>query len=357
MHMTRVLRLVFPVVLAAVLGLPGRAGAVSQDPLDLGAADSVFAVLLQPRLGLDSVATVEVYFFNDVQTVIGASIGLTWNSGKFALDSAVFSPLATSAFSVFRYVDYKGNRDSTNTRRLFQCTGGGFPTGGLAPSAQPKLIVRYFFTFVGWAAGETFCVDQAGFIGASFVDPVSGEYGITWRGQECVNAGLDSDGDGVGDAWDNCANLSNPDQADADRDGIGDICDACTDTDGDGFGNPGYAANTCLLDNCPTVYNPGQEDTDSDGVGDVCDSGCCSGRVGDANGSGGDEPTIGDISTMIDMLFISQSPDVVGCMAEADINQSGGPNPAMADVTIGDISILIDYLFITGPSLGLPNCL
>jgi hypothetical protein len=42
---------------------------------------------------------------------------------------------------------------------------------------------------------------------------------------------------------------------------------------------------------------------------------CCYGRVGDANGSGADEPTI------------------------------------------GDISILIDYLFITGSSLGLPECL
>ena len=27
------------------------------------------------------------------------------------------------------------------------------------------------------------------------------------------------------------------------------------------------------------------------------------------------------------------------------------------DITIGDISTLIDYLFITGPSLGLPDCL
>jgi hypothetical protein len=88
-----------------------------------------------------------------------------------------------------------------------------------------------------------------------------------------------------------------------------------------------------------------------------CDFGCCEGRVGDANGQGGDEPTIGDISVIIDALFISGSPDPISCLAEADINQSGGPDPVYDDITIGDISILIDYLFITGESLGLNDCL
>jgi hypothetical protein len=92
-----------------------------------------------------------------------------------------------------------------------------------------------------------------------------------------------------------------------------------------------------------------------------CDPGinptCCSGRVGDANGTGGDEPTISDISAIIDMLYISGNPAAVACMAEADVNQSGGLVPVKDDVTVGDVSILIDYLFITGTSLGLANCL
>jgi len=67
---------------------------------------------------------------------------------------------------------------------------------------------------------------------------------------------------------------------------------------------------------------------------------CCEDRVGDANLSGDDEPTIGDINTLIDHLYINQNPLL--CWDEGDINQSG-------DITIGDISILIDYIYILGP--------
>jgi hypothetical protein len=83
-------------------------------------------------------------------------------------------------------------------------------------------------------------------------------------------------------------------------------------------------------------------------------SSCCVLRTGDANCSGGDEPTIGDFSTLIDFLFISGNPPC--CIPEADVNQSGGANPTLSSITISDCSYLQDYLFITGPSLGLPNC-
>jgi hypothetical protein len=84
---------------------------------------------------------------------------------------------------------------------------------------------------------------------------------------------------------------------------------------------------------------------------------CCAGRVGDANGDGDDEPTIGDVSVLIDAKFITGSCSGIACTAEGDINQSGGSGPECDDITIGDISMLIDYLFITGSSLGLPDCL
>lgn len=92
-------------------------------------------------------------------------------------------------------------------------------------------------------------------------------------------------------------------------------------------------------------------------VSNALDPDCCMGRVGNANGLGGDEPTIGDVSVMINAKFITGRCDgIIACLAEADVNRSGCSSPTCDDVTISDISILIDYLFITGKSLSLQNC-
>src|SRR6185436_6515957 len=71
---------------------------------------------------------------------------------------------------------------------------------------------------------------------------------------------------------DNCPLAANSNQADTDLDGTGSVSDLCTDTDNDGFWNPGFPANTCPKDNCPLASNPTQADQDVDGFGNVCDN-------------------------------------------------------------------------------------
>ena len=83
-------------------------------------------------------------------------------------------------------------------------------------------------------------------IGLTFSEEVTEEFSFTMI--PVVEDTTDSDGDGVGDALDNCPATPNANQLDRDGDGVGDACD-----------------------NCPSVANPGQEDEDGDGVGDACD--------------------------------------------------------------------------------------
>jgi PKD repeat protein len=90
-------------------------------------------------------------------------------------------------------------------------------------------------------------------------------------------------------------------------------------------------------------------------------TGCCSVRVGNANGEGEypDEVTLADIMLLVDVKFLSSDCSKLACLAEADVNQDGGAEPNCNDhVTLADIMYLVDYLFITGPSAGtLPECL
>ena len=97
----------------------------------------------------------------------------------------------------------------------------------------------------------------------------------------CPPGSLDSDGDGIPDACDNCPVTANRFQEDIDLDGIGDACDNCAATvnpfqdDGDSDG-VGDACDNCIeAANGPLIPDAGdnsQRDTDGDGYGNMCDA-------------------------------------------------------------------------------------
>ncbi len=145
----------------------------------------------------------------------------------------------------------------------------------------------------------------------------------------------DVDADGVGDPCDNCISASNPDQEDYDGDGLGDSCDYCTDTDGDGYGDPGFPLNSCPEDNCPSVYNPDQTDSDFDGIGDSCEYLC-----GDVNND--EIINIFDVTHLITFLYRDGPPPI-------PVVEAGNVNDD-AEVNIFDITYLISFLYLSGPA-------
>ncbi len=72
--------------------------------------------------------------------------------------------------------------------------------------------------------------------------------------------------------------------------------------------------------------------------------GCCIGMTGNADCSASEDPDISDITRLISFLYLQGAP--LCCVAEADVDNSGGGSPAVNDVDISDITYLIAHLYL-----------
>lgn len=150
--------------------------------------------------------------------------------------------------------------------------GLSLPNGGAPPRFHPGIgldrmmqlkfaSMRLLPANASFAAARNFEVQYAttlsrlpftGF-GAAEVAAVRNSWFLVGVGNPDINGDgieetIDSDGDFVPDAIDNCRWKPNTRQEDSDADGIGDVCD-----------------------NCPKHYNRRQTDLDRDDIGDECD--------------------------------------------------------------------------------------
>jgi len=106
--------------------------------------------------------------------------------------------------------------------------------------------------------------------------------------------GLDSDSDGVEDAFDNCSTVANADQADADHDACGDVCDpvtTCDITNDGAVGIPdfqiliGQIGNDC--NTFPSLNCSADCELTPDGIVGIPDFQILIGQIGNVNGPSG----------------------------------------------------------------------
>ena len=126
---------------------------------------------------------------------------------------------------------------------LFGGQGGGYYDD---PAEQPRIYFDYAYTLLNYQSPAG--VYNANGAPGRWNSFASQAYSILVLSRSTGGGCVDSDGDGVCDADDNCPTEPNEDQSDRDQDGVGDVCD-----------------------NCPDVFNPDQEDSNGNGIGDACE--------------------------------------------------------------------------------------
>lgn len=140
-----------------------------QDPQDAGAADSIdmrFSVIPDATTNKLQVQ-MDLYFFNDVQSLASASVGFEWDNPNLQMDSAAFSDEAATAFSYLQFLFRSGNIATTNTYQQFQFSGSKLFGDGLVASSNPKLAASYYFTLSSWDVSDTILVDTVAFSGGT----------------------------------------------------------------------------------------------------------------------------------------------------------------------------------------------
>lgn len=153
------------------------AGAASaQTGTDMGIPDTVRLEISNiDTSGSDLKVTLELWIYNDVQTLASIGVGFNWVSPNLLMDSAQMEPVALSAFDFINFLYLGADINQTNDSSQFQFVGSRLFNSGLVMDASAaKHVSTYWLTFTNWMATDSIVFDTAsvGNTGYTFIDVV-----------------------------------------------------------------------------------------------------------------------------------------------------------------------------------------
>jgi len=170
MEAQRMKKILFFVLACLLVGgvLPVQAQ-FTQDPNDFGAADTVdliFSVI--PCVATNQLQVqVDLYVFNDSNTLIGATVGFFWDNSNLQMDSAAPSPMTNTAFDIGPFTYEDDDINITNANQHFLFGGATILAPGVTGAPTRQLWASYYFTLSDWNVNDSIVIDTMTFSSGS----------------------------------------------------------------------------------------------------------------------------------------------------------------------------------------------
>ena len=157
---------------------------------DQGERDTLgFVVAVSPNAGESTPKLkLDLYLYNDANTVDGLAAGFNWDNSNMHLDSARFAPYVKDSLSL-RFLYEKDVIDTTNLSQRFLFAANNTIFSGIPPSGSPRLLASYYFTLSSWNSGDSIVIDMLSFNQGTTYKAVTanGSYQPVWRGPVIIN--------------------------------------------------------------------------------------------------------------------------------------------------------------------------